>query len=1224
MPDDSPAAPKTAAQLSAEKKKLLLQRLKRMAKSSKDKPNGIPKRPNDQPALASLGQARIWFQDALTEGSASNNITSSFEIKSSINKEALEFALNQVVARHEPLRSGYHLEGGEIVQKTFPSASLSFEHTYSSSSEGMLKDAEAFGKIPFDVKTAPLLRLGLFSSSEDNHILILSIHDIIFDKWSLKLFWSEFSQFYRQFVTGKIANVPLLEINYSDFSYWQRKWLEDGEQSRQTEYWKEKLFNPPAPVPLPTDQAYSETILDEGSLVKAKLPKALGDKLRRFSISNGASLFTTFLLGYNILLSNYANVDDLLISSPVANRVKSETANLIGFFLNTLVLRSTYDKEITIREALESTKQCVMEALENQDLPTDVITKAVKPPRVPGRQPLFQTMFVFQREDEGTPKLELEQVSVSPIFVETKTSKFELSLFVAESDDTFEAIIEYRTDLFKEKTIFSLLELYTVVLSEIVETPNKKISEIELIPPEELIKITSFEKGKSLPPSKYKSILERISEHAKASSVALITNNETLSYQELDSRSNSIATSLLEHGATANQPIATLQDRSINLIISLLGILKAGAPYIVLETNYPDERISIMLNDANVKTIIVSTSQLDRVSLKKKNILTVEECLAGSQNALKQTPSPNDLAYLIYTSGTSGKPKGIAVNHSNLLASTEARLDYYGVSPLNFLLIPNLSFDSSVAGLFWTLSTGGTLVFPTAEEIKDPDELCFLIQKHNVQATLCVPTLYMQLLSWDKKSLSELQIVIVAGEACSKSLVQKHRKNYPNCILYNEYGPTETTVWATVEKLDYQNESEELISIGSPIPGVQIRILDTNLKRTRIGQIGELYISGPTVTQGYLNQPELNAQSFIQLDQEKRFYATGDLASWSKDGRLNYHGRNDEQIKIRGFRIEIKEIEAALRSISGVEDAAVIGVPQSSKKTLEEILDILPLKTVEIALRELEKPFEDDSKTVSRNNFKLDLQFKKSDFINPPRKTQKNWLVGQALNELADDLERLDEIALTMVPGKDHKMDSDLIDITQAELEEDEIMEDWQTPLMKAMANYVSENHGDVLEIGFGRGVSAGFVQQGIVRSHTIIEMNRPCIENFFIPWREAQQSNRIEMIEGRWQDRLPELGQFDGILFHAFPMNEQEFMDYVLNSITFAEHAFGEMSNHLKPGGVFTYLTTEIDSLSRRHQRALFNYFSEISFKVIPVNVPEDTIDTWWANSMVAIKAIK
>lgn len=1226
MSDELPTNKKATTQLSADKKALLLQRLKRTAKPTKAKVNSIPPRPPSEHALASLGQARIWVQDDISENSASNNITSSFEIKSSVDTGALEFALNQVIARHEPLRSSYHLKDGEIIQKTDLNLSLKINCTHSDSRKAMFLDAQIFGRQAFDPKTTPLLRLGLFSSSETSHVLILSIHDIVFDKWSLKLFWKEFSAFYRQFVTKEATTVPELEINYSDFSHWQREWLKSGEQTRQTNYWKEKLHLPPDPISLPTDQPFPNEIKDDGNLVRFKLPGKLAQNIKKFSAENNASLFTTFLAGFNILLCRLANTNDVLVSSPVANRRKSETANLIGFFLNTLVLRSKHSPSCTIIDVLEDTKRTVFEALDNQDLPTDLITKAVKPKRVPGRQALFQTMFVFQREDEGTPKLDLYDCEISPIFVETKTSKFEISLFVAELAGTFECIVEYRTDLFDLKTINRILDFYTTILHTIVEAPQTLVSQISLITHEDRNRFADFEKGKPLVFSKDRSILEKIEKHSQSESVALVSRSQSYTHKAVYNYSNALADTLQKHGSRADKPIVIFQDRSLDAIISILGILKSGAPYLFIEPDSPEERIQTILQDAEVDMVVVSTNYRNTPSFRNLQVFEIEQALTDSINNKRPTkkPSPNDLAYLIYTSGSTGKPKAVTVSHKNLLASTEARLDYYGGSPLSFLLISNLSFDSSVAGLFWTLSTGGTIVFPNAEEIRDPDQLLRLAKQNKVQATLCVPTLYTQLLSWDALSLESLEIAIVAGEACSQSLVEKHHKLLPHCPLYNEYGPTETTVWATVENCKFTEPALAKPPIGRPIPGTEIRILDEALNRTPFGQIGQIYIGGPNVSPGYLNRPELTERSFITMDQDQRFYATGDLAKWTDDGRIEYHGRNDDQIKIRGHRIEIGEIENALQQIPGIAEAAVVAVSTTKEPTLDELLEQLPVDTVDAALKQLLPSTKDRQRTINRDRFQLVLNTKANDFINPPRKAQRDWLIGQTLNELADDLDRLDKIAPSMVPGKDHKIDSDLIDITQAKLGHDEIMEDWQTPLMKAMADYVAESHGDVLEIGFGRGVSASYVQDCGVRSHTIIEMNRPCIENHFQPWQQAHPRSDIRMLEGRWQDKLDALDMFDGILFHAFPMNEQEFMDYVLNSITFAEHAFEEMAKHLNPGGVFTYLSTEIESLSRRHQRSLFNHFSEVSFKVIPIKVPTDTIDTWWANSMVAIKAIK
>ncbi len=1214
--------------LSADKRKLLLQRLNRTAKSDHSSTRGIPKRPSNAPTLASLGQARIWVQSDISENSPSNNITSSFEIQSAVDEGALEHALNRLISRHETLRSNYRLIDGEIVQQIHDVQTIELYTGKGINREEILELAHDFGRRSINLENGPLLSLGLFSCSNVHHVLILTIHDIIFDKWSLKLFWAEFSEFYAEATIRTKPQVPNIEISYSDFSHWQRQWLLDGEQKRQTDYWKVKLKDPPAPIPMPTDFPYPELVEDPGSLCRMKIPDTLAKELRQFSSANNASLFTTFLLAFNLALSRYAETDDLLVSSPVANRRKSETANLIGFFLNTLVLRFKHSPQTTILEALEETKLTVSEALDHQDLPTDLITEAIKPNRVAGRQPLFQTMFVFQREDEGTPKLSLANCEINPIFVETKTSKFELSLFVAESGNTFETIAEYRTDLFRKDTIERFLNIYQTILSSVVRTPNTKIENLCLITDEERSTLAAFEKGPKLSYELGHNVLSLIERHSRLDHPAIVSSSTVVTYKDLWLKSDATARSIIELGSKKNEPVAFILNRDCDAIVSLLGIIKAGSPYLAIETDLPDERIATVLANAEVKIAITSKSQSHRSPLSSVRTITPKDAQANTSN----TPIPKfkseQLAYVLYTSGSSGTPKGVAVTHKNLAASTNARIQYYGANPLRFLLIPNLSFDSSVAGLFWTLCTGGSLVFPTAKEVRNPDELCELAISNKVEATLCVPTLYTHLIDWDPKSLNSLSKVIVAGEPCPANLPQKHFKLLPHCRLFNEYGPTEATVWASVEELKLDEaESQKLNpSIGRPIPGVSIRILDRNRNLLPPGKIGELCIEGPTISPGYFRNRNLTEKHFFQSANGQVTYATGDLVSWTLDGKLSFHGRNDQQVKMRGYRIEIGEIEKTLVSLPEIHEAAVLAVQPPSQSNLDELIDLLPEKDITEAIDRISDVNDKSprSRTISREHFELSFQPKTDTFIDPPRKAQRDWLVGQALAEITDDLERLDKIAPHFVSGKDHKIDSDLVDITQAELGHDEIMEDWQTPLMKAMAEYVSSPSNDILEIGFGRGVSADFIQTIGAKSHTIIEMNRPCIENYFNPWHTSWPDRNIKIIEGRWQDRLPELGSFDGILFHAFPMNEQEFMDYVLNSITFAEHAFAEMASHLKKGGSFTYLTTEIESLSRRHQRALFNHFSEISLKVIPIDVPNDTIDTWWADSMVAIKATK
>ncbi|MHC1766651.1 MAG: amino acid adenylation domain-containing protein [Verrucomicrobiia bacterium] len=1232
--------------LSDDKRRLLDQRLRRSSAPAASDPKGILPRPAGTKALASPGQARMWVLSDLDANSPSHNVISSFEIQGSLDRSALRFALNAVVDRHQILRSGYRLEEGEIVQVVVPRVDLEIEEGKAWTRREMLDFAEAFARKRFDLQSGPLLRLGLFSSG-DTGLLVLAVHDIAFDKWSQLIFWREFSAFYRQAKGGVRADLPELPIQYSDFSYWQREFLKSGEQERQIAYWRRKLQNPPPPIPLPTDWPYPAKIGDQGGLAHSRLPASVVRQLRQISADLDASLFVTLATGFAILLGRYAEMGDVIVSSPVANRRRQETASLIGFFLNTLVIRHDFSDDPTCLEGIGRARTAALEALDHQDLPTDKIVEAVRPDRVQGRHPLFQAMFVFQNEDERGAKPELGNCTVTSIYVDTKTAKFDLSLFVAESQGELETILEYRSDLFRPESARRFLEHYSALMTRMAANPRQRFSEISFLTAAEEEFFTRHENGPSLAVPEDTTMLNLISRHTSRSSAAVASSDQVITYQELHALSNNVAAVVRERGPEANRPVALAFERSPYAIVALLGILKAGAPYLALDISAPPERTREILGDAACRCLITSGSMADRFRFPNVQALRVEDAMANGAHTGGGCPraiAQQDNAYLIYTSGSSGKPKGVAVTHGNLLASTLARIGFYADAPRNFLLLPNLSFDSSVAGVFWTLATGGALIVPTTEEVTDPDRIGALISQYQTDALLAVPSLYDQLLGWQPERLSSLRTVIVAGEACPARLVRKHFDALPSCQLYNEYGPTEATVWASVHRCDSPQASSREVPIGKPIPGCEIRILDAQRQRRPVGFVGELCIGGIGLTSGYLGRPELTAQRFFRADDGTRLYASGDLARWLPDGTLEFHGRNDQQIKIRGHRVEIGEIESCVRELPGVREAVAVAVSSNSTASpdslsLETLVSLLPEDTLERALADLAieeneaeptAPCGDEpsppvcQRKVDRAAFEVRFTFKSPGFIAPPRKAQRDWLVGQAINETADDLEHLDRVARGFVPGKDHQLQRDLVDFSDAPLTDAQIMEDWQIPLMRAMAGYAAESPGDVLEVGFGRGVSATFIQQRRPRSHTIIEMNRHCIQQHFEPWRQRYSEADVRVCAGRWQDVLPDLGLFDAILFHTYPMNEEEFMEYVLSSITFAEHAFEPMAHHLKPGGIFTYLTAEIDSLSRRHQRALLKHFSEISFTVVPLSVPPDTIDSWWANSMVAVKAVK
>jgi len=1223
---------------------LLEKRLNRKIGATKSSKTGISRRPPDSPPLASPGQARIWLQHHLDENSPGYNITSSFRIESTVDVQALEWSLNQVVSRHEILRSTYHLEDSKIVQTILGDSYIRIENPLFEEESDLLNAARLFAQTPFNLKTGPLLNLRLFSQDSESHLLVLTIHDLIFDKWSLKIFWKEVSEFYLAKKTGGLASVPELSIQFSDFAHWQRQWLESSEGTKQIKYWTQKLSNPPNPIRIPTDYPISEKVTDKGKLSRSRISEVTTTKLRDLATKEGFSLFMVLLLAFNVLLRRYSNDKDILISSPVANRRKKETADLIGFFLNTIILRLELEEDKSILEALRTVKKTSLEALDNQDIPLDSVVEAIKPKRVPGRLPLVQTMFIFQREDEGTPQLHLADCDIKPTFIETHTSKFELSLFVAESGKGLETIVEYRSDLFKEGTIKEFLNRYATLVENLVSNPNQTLRELSILSEDEKEQLSVLQKGKSLDLLKEAHLLERIDRWSieNPEAIAVSTGESEITYAELTEQSNQIAAQILDCEIEKSRPVALYLEKSPAAISGMLGILKSGHAYLPIDSSYPGYRIKLIASDAGIGLVL--TNQALDANERFPDIRTIFLDSANSQlkrprEYSQKTIKGSDKAYIIYTSGTSGSPKGVAVSHVNLHHTTCARIDYYSKAPERSLLVPSLSFDSSIATIFWTLATGGELVIPSSDELQNPDLLYQLVREHKVSTILCVPTFYESLLDWDFEGIPSLKTCIVAGESCSPRLVKKHFQKLDHTELYNEYGPTETSVWASVHKCEPKDSDRTIVPIGRPIANCEIRILTPDLMPVTPSHSGEIFIGGKGVSLGYLGKDNLNDSKFLKLDNGETFYRTGDLGRWNVEGEIEFLGRNDNQVKIRGYRIEPEEVENLLSKHPNIRTAAVVASPllddfELDDPTIRQIIEVVGESKLREIINQIERGSIGDKyapasselgcRIVNRDKFTLLLEPKTIDFISPPRKAQRDWLIRQVMEELSDDLEHLDETAKDFVAGKDHKLDSDLADISKASLTKDEIMEDWQVPLMDAMAGYATESKGDILEIGFGRGVSSEFIQESGVKSHTIVEMNEASIENYFKPWRKLHPNSDIRLHHARWQDIENTLGLFDGIFFHAFPMNEAEFVDYVLKSVTFAEHSFPSMAAHLKPGGVFTYLTTEIDSFSRRHQRLLFKHFSEISLKIVPVEVPENTCDTWWAKSMVVVKAVK
>ncbi len=1209
------------------------------------------------PLLLSFPQRRLWLMDQIEGSSSLYTVARGLWISGALDETVLRESLEIIIQRHEILRTTFKLSGEEPVQIIHPKLEIDLRpielEQSSQADQTAIKLAVAESQKPFHLEKGPLFRTKLFRLGSDRHLLILMFHQLIVDGLSVGLLLEELAQFYGARISGTQASSTPLPIQYADFAQWQRRWMTGDRVSKQLGYWKKQLGGTLPVLKLPTDHPRPAKDTFQGGAETLVLSRDLFDRAKKFNQREGTTLFMTLLAVYQLLLRHYSKQNDILVGSPVGGRQRLETEKLIGFFANTVVMRTRFQKNLTLRQLLAQVRETSIAAYANADLPFEKLVEELQPDRNQPNAGLFQVWIgpidSFPSVQLGKSVAEVSNLPITP-------SQFDLTLLVAEKPTEAVCLFEYKSDLFERATIQKIADDYQWLLGEFVGKPDLHLDELDermnqrdLNRPTEFSSISSPTVKKNS--SKHDSILTLINEQCArfTEKTAVVCGGRSLTYGELNRRSNQLANLLQKNGVGPEIPVGICVDRSLEMVIGILAILKAGGAYVPLDPGYPQERLDFMLSEIEAPVVLTQTKLREKISGNFRKII----CLDSDENISRESSAApklqftgDNLAYIIFTSGSTGKPKGVLVTHKTLLHSTQARFDFYKEPIESYLLVSSFAFDSSVAGIFWTLAGGGALVLPQETLQQDPLELVQLMLQHRTSHFLSLPSLYSLILAQaEPPQLASLRSVIVAGESCSQELVERHYRLLPSAALFNEYGPTEGTVWSSVIQL----KSGEAVTIGRPILNAQIYLLDAQLEPVSTGVAGELFIGGVGIVRGYLKRSELTAEKFIadKFSQSPgaRLYRTGDLGRSLPDGRIEFLGRIDHQVKIRGYRIELEEIETILKQHPAVKEAVVVAreYPQFSETIQDETDDALASRLfalgtekAECLLSEIEKSdgnqpggkIEQQNATEKRlqrfPDFNLSIEIKNPSFIRPPRDSQRNWLLNRAMAEFADDLATLNESAKRFIPGVEADARNLVTDLTQAVLEEREILEDWHAPLMRGMARAATESHGDVLEIGFGRGVSATMIQEFGSRSHTIVECNDYIIEKFFEPWKQRHADRDIRLLRGKWQEITDQMGTYDGIFFQTYPLNENEFVEYLTKSVTFSEHFFPTAAKHLKKGGVFTYLTHEIDSFSRRHQRLIFKYFSSVTLSVEPLQLPPSSTDLWWADSMVVVKAVK
>ncbi|ULA61380.1 MAG: Non-ribosomal peptide synthetase [Nitrospira sp.] len=1215
----------------------------------------------------SFSQERFWFFEQLSSGSSINNIPVALRLRGALDVEALRRAVNEIVRRHEILRASFALIDGRPTHVIAPQLSFALEIEAPSPGNKAQREEDIFRAVraeacrPFDLVAGPLIRCRLFQLADTEHLLSVTVHHIVADGQSMEIIRRELFTLYGQFKDKRDFSQPACPLQYVDVAAWQRRQVGGDAEGRQLEYWRSRLEGMPPLLTLPWDYPRPAVQGQRGARHAWKISSAIAKGLQAVGSRYRVTPFMLLLSAFGMLLSRYSRQTDFCIGTPVANRGRRETENLVGCFVNTVALRLQLTGDPSFPDFVNRVRKTVLEAQAHQELPFERLVDALGVARDLGHTPLFQVMFVL--EETPLEAARLDGLEVSRVPVSAGTSVFDLTLEMARRQDgSVDAVFEYSTDLFADSTIARMAGHLEELLKQLVAAPDGRPSEWLMLSVAEQAVMLAESRGLRKPALQDVCLPRLIEIQARRTpdAPALEDAHSAVTYDELNRKANQLARYLRRQGIGPDMPVGLCVDRSPEMAVGLLGCLKAGAVYVPMDPSYPMERKAAILRDAQPSLILSHAKQVGALPPHAPAIFLLDEQwdAAGSfpDHDLSTAPHPDHLAYLLYTSGTTGQPKGIGISHRALTNHGLAMCEAYGLSSRDRVLqFASVSFDVVAEECYPTWLAGGTVVLRSHEPVPAYDDFTrFLRERHVTVVNLPTPYWAGWIEDMERAAVvlpPALRLTVVGSEKAQIDDLRRWRRMADACAWCNAYGPTEATVTASTYRPDTDSAQSTLrtVPIGRPIANAELYVLDVHLQPVPIGVSGELYIGGAGLARGYHRLPALTAERFIphpfSLAAGARLYRTGDLARRRADGLLEFLGRGDDQVKIRGFRVELQDIETHVRLHPQVKDARVwlesdagsdweLRLAELSELDREQLVsDVERLSIAEAQwLCDLESDIEQRRKTVIQRKpeFEVFLKINKDEFLTPPRANQRNWLLRRALDEFSDDLLALDDVSKRFVSGSDRADIARSWTDSHAEyrpseliIEGQQVMQDWEAPLMKAMADIVTEQRGDVLEVGFGMGISASYIQAGEPRSHTIIECNREVMQAFGA-WADRYRGRDIRLVQGRWQDVLDDLGPFDGVFFDTYPASEAEFEESVINSINFAEGFIPVAAKLLRPGGVFTYYTNEIDSFSRRHQRFLLSHFGSFTLSVVRSLLPPDDCHYWWADSMVLVKAVK
>ncbi|WP_342161972.1 pyoverdine non-ribosomal peptide synthetase PvdD [Pseudomonas aeruginosa] len=902
----------------------------------------IPLADRQQPLALSFAQERQWFLWQLEPESAAYHIPSALRLRGRLDVDALQRSFDSLVARHETLRTRFRLEGGRSYQQVQPAVSVSIEREQFGE-EGLIERIQAIVVQPFDLERGPLLRVNLLQLAEDDHVLVLVQHHIVSDGWSMQVMVEELVQLYAAYSQGLDVVLPALPIQYADYALWQRSWMEAGEKERQLAYWTGLLGGEQPVLELPFDRPRPARQSHRGAQLGFELPRELVEAVRALAQREGASSFMLLLASFQALLYRYSGQADIRVGVPIANRNRVETERLIGFFVNTQVLKADLDGRMGFDELLAQARQRALEAQAHQDLPFEQLVEALQPERNASHNPLFQVLFNHQSEIRSvTPEVQLEDLRLEGLAWDGQTAQFDLTLDIQEDENGIWASFDYAADLFDASTVERLAGHWRNLLRGIVANPRQRLGELPLLDAPERRQTLSEWNPAQRECAVQGTLQQRFEEQARQrpQAVALILDEQRLSYGELNARANRLAHCLIARGVGADVPVGLALERSLDMLVGLLAILKAGGAYLPLDPAAPEERLAHILDDSGVRLLLTQGHLLERLPRQAGvEVLAIDGLVLDGYAESDPLPtlSADNLAYVIYTSGSTGKPKGTLLTHRNALRLFSATEAWFGFDERDvWTLFHSYAFDFSVWEIFGALLYGGRLVIVPQWVSRSPEDFYRLLCREGVTVLNQTPSAFKQLMavacSADMATQQPaLRYVIFGGEALDlqslRPWFQRFGDRQPQ--LVNMYGITETTVHVTYRPVSEADLEGGLVSpIGGTIPDLSWYILDRDLNPVPRGAVGELYIGRAGLARGYLRRPGLSATRFVPNPfpggAGERLYRTGDLARFRADGNIEYIGRIDHQVKVRGFRIELGEIEAALAGLAGVRDAVVL------------------------------------------------------------------------------------------------------------------------------------------------------------------------------------------------------------------------------------------------------------------------------------------------------------